>query len=76
MIKYIALLSLMPIFANSCEQCIQDLFEKIYFVREEMDFDFYESPDMRIYRNGLVMGLLEAGNIMRKNHCEASEALE
>lgn len=74
--KYIALLSLMPFFANSCENCIQDLFTEVYYIKEEMDFDFSETQETHIYRIGKISGYLEAANIMRNNHSDEKEIAE
>ena len=68
--KYLALLSLMPIFANGCEQCIQDLITKVYSIKEEMEFDFMETQETHIYRSGQINGYLEAANLVRENHPE------
>lgn len=75
--KYIALLSLMPFFANSCENCIQDLIDKAYEVKEDMQFDISQSDKMKIYQLGLMTGYLHSANTVRINHMDIRmEAIE
>lgn len=68
--KYIALLSLMPFFAFSCENCIEGLIAKSYEVKEEYEFSTKQTDIMKAYRLGLITGYLDSANTVRINHME------